>query len=136
LIRTLYTKLLNNPSQYGFTDIKTSGGSFWQDVIHPKAKVHQYMAEDLQKFLLAQTPGTTPTGDPGTTVAPTTTIPEPTTTFIPPTTTDLPPTPTTTVAGPQQTHYGQCGGQGYNGPTTCESPYTCKYSNQYYSQCL
>jgi len=56
LLRTLYSKLLDNPSQYGFTDIKTSGGSFWQDVIHPKAKVHQYMAEDLQKFLISQTP--------------------------------------------------------------------------------
>ncbi|AEO60934.1 glycoside hydrolase family 62 protein [Thermothelomyces thermophilus ATCC 42464] len=32
--------------------------------------------------------------------------------------------------------YGQCGGQGYTGPTTCESPYTCKYQNDWYSQCL
>ena len=31
--------------------------------------------------------------------------------------------------------YGQCGGQGYNGPTCCSSG-TCKASNQYYSQCL
>jgi cellulose 1,4-beta-cellobiosidase len=34
------------------------------------------------------------------------------------------------------THWGQCGGIGYTGPTTCESPYTCKYSNDWYSQCL
>ncbi|KAH9483357.1 Xyloglucan-specific endo-beta-1,4-glucanase A [Psilocybe cubensis] len=32
--------------------------------------------------------------------------------------------------------YGQCGGTGYSGPTACASPYTCTYSNPYYSQCL
>jgi cellulase len=31
--------------------------------------------------------------------------------------------------------YGQCGGQGYTGPTTCAQG-TCKYSNDWYSQCL
>ncbi|KAH8816364.1 putative endo-beta-1,4-glucanase D [Xylogone sp. PMI_703] len=31
--------------------------------------------------------------------------------------------------------YGQCGGQGWTGPTTCAQG-TCKVSNQYYSQCL
>ena len=30
---------------------------------------------------------------------------------------------------------GQCGGQGYSGPTTCAQG-TCKVSNQWYSQCL
>ncbi|KAF5312248.1 hypothetical protein D9619_002760 [Psilocybe cf. subviscida] len=33
-------------------------------------------------------------------------------------------------------HYGQCGGIGWTGPTTCASPYTCKVSNAYFSQCL
>ncbi|KAG8928755.1 hypothetical protein FRC02_006502 [Tulasnella sp. 418] len=32
--------------------------------------------------------------------------------------------------------YGQCGGNGYTGPTTCASPYTCVKSNDWYSQCL
>jgi endo-1,4-beta-xylanase len=32
--------------------------------------------------------------------------------------------------------YGQCGGNGFTGCTTCVSPYTCKYSNDWYSQCL
>lgn len=32
--------------------------------------------------------------------------------------------------------YGQCGGIGYSGATTCVSPYTCTVSNAYYSQCL
>jgi hypothetical protein len=31
--------------------------------------------------------------------------------------------------------YGQCGGSGYTGCTTCASG-TCKYSNEWYSQCL
>ncbi|PVF92426.1 hypothetical protein CPB86DRAFT_819649 [Serendipita vermifera] len=45
------------------------------------------------------------------------------------------PTTTSTANGSGQTLYGQCGGQGYTGPTTCASG-TCKYSSQYYSQCL
>ncbi|CAG7853262.1 Endo-1,4-beta-xylanase xynf11a Short=Xylanase xynf11a; AltName: Full=1,4-beta-D-xylan xylanohydrolase xynf11a; Flags: Precursor [Serendipita indica DSM 11827] len=32
--------------------------------------------------------------------------------------------------------WGQCGGQGYSGPTCCQSGSTCKYSNAWYSQCL
>jgi len=32
--------------------------------------------------------------------------------------------------------WGQCGGQGWTGPTCCASGSTCKSSNQYYSQCL
>ena len=32
--------------------------------------------------------------------------------------------------------YGQCGGTGYTGSTTCASGSTCTYSSQYYSQCL
>ncbi|TFK18873.1 hypothetical protein FA15DRAFT_602480 [Coprinopsis marcescibilis] len=32
--------------------------------------------------------------------------------------------------------FGQCGGQGYTGPTQCATPFTCQVTNQYYSQCL
>ncbi|CAE6514683.1 unnamed protein product [Rhizoctonia solani] len=32
--------------------------------------------------------------------------------------------------------YGQCGGTGWTGETTCASGATCVYSNEYYSQCL
>ncbi|KAL2132056.1 hypothetical protein VTI74DRAFT_4258 [Chaetomium olivicolor] len=32
--------------------------------------------------------------------------------------------------------YAQCGGNGFTGCTTCAAPYTCKYSNDWYSQCL
>ncbi|KAI0156361.1 glycosyl hydrolase family 61-domain-containing protein [Xylariaceae sp. FL1272] len=34
-----------------------------------------------------------------------------------------------------QSLYGQCGGLGWTGPTTCASG-TCTYANEYYSQCL
>ncbi|CAE6443074.1 unnamed protein product [Rhizoctonia solani] len=52
------------------------------------------------------------------------------------------PSGTTTSAAPTSTSpsgsvplYGQCGGIGYTGPTTCASG-TCKVTNEYYSQCL
>jgi len=49
-----------------------------------------------------------------------------------------PGTPTTTSSAPSatQTKYGQCGGIGYSGPTTCASGSSCKSSSPYYSQCL
>jgi O-glycosyl hydrolase len=56
------------------------------------------------------------------------------------TTTSAGPTRTTTSSGSTGTgvaqHWGQCGGQGWTGPTVCASPYTCQVSNAYYSQCL
>ncbi|KAG8916704.1 hypothetical protein FRC00_014498 [Tulasnella sp. 408] len=45
-------------------------------------------------------------------------------------------TSTTTASGAQASHYAQCGGSGWTGPTTCVSPYVCTYSNEWYSQCL
>ncbi|KAI1322542.1 cutinase-domain-containing protein [Xylariaceae sp. FL0255] len=45
--------------------------------------------------------------------------------------------PTTSPTGSGTVaEYGQCGGIGYTGPTTCVSPYTCKEASAYYSQCL
>ncbi|KAF8655053.1 hypothetical protein AX16_003254 [Volvariella volvacea WC 439] len=32
--------------------------------------------------------------------------------------------------------WGQCGGQGWTGPTTCVSGWVCTYVNDWYSQCL
>lgn len=56
------------------------------------------------------------------------------------------PTPTTTTTGSTPTggddggekaqHWGQCGGNGWTGPTQCISPYTCQKLNDWYSQCL
>jgi mannan endo-1,4-beta-mannosidase len=59
-----------------------------------------------------------------------------------PATTVVSPTPTATAtptstapASPGQTHWGQCGGQGWSGPTVCLSPLTCVVLGQWYSQC-
>ncbi|KAK0104136.1 Endoglucanase EG-II [Cadophora gregata f. sp. sojae] len=41
-----------------------------------------------------------------------------------------------TAVSAQQTPYGQCGGIGWSGATTCTAGWTCKYGNEYYSQCL
>ncbi|KAF8848829.1 hypothetical protein BDZ45DRAFT_774535, partial [Acephala macrosclerotiorum] len=38
--------------------------------------------------------------------------------------------------GCQAKHWDQCGGKNWNGCTVCASPYQCKFSNDYYSQCL
>ncbi|KAK4044112.1 glycoside hydrolase [Parachaetomium inaequale] len=53
-----------------------------------------------------------------------------------PTTTTAPSTPSGGGGTGTAKHYEQCGGQGYSGPTACESPYKCTFSNQWYSQCL
>ncbi|KAF8755045.1 Glycoside Hydrolase Family 61 [Rhizoctonia solani] len=43
--------------------------------------------------------------------------------------------PTTTATGPLIPKYGQCGGQGWTGGTTCVAGSTCSKLNDYYSQC-
>jgi len=53
-------------------------------------------------------------------------------------------TTTTTAGGSGSTgtsggtvpEWGQCGGLTYTGPKTCVSPFVCRVSNAYYSQCL
>ncbi len=69
----------------------------------------------------------------------------PTTSAAPTTTSAVKTSTTSTSAKPTTTSggstggtvglYGQCGGIGYTGPTTCSSG-TCKVSNDWYSQCL
>ncbi|KAG8984630.1 Exoglucanase 1 [Tulasnella sp. JGI-2019a] len=80
--------------------------------------------------------GSTYTGDPY--VAPGGTVPPSSGSSGPTGPTGTTTTTTSTSAAPAatQTHYGQCGGIGYSGPTTCASGTTCKYGNDYYSQCL
>ncbi|KFZ12286.1 hypothetical protein V502_07166 [Pseudogymnoascus sp. VKM F-4520 (FW-2644)] len=48
-------------------------------------------------------------------------------------TTSTPPTATNVATAPK---YGQCGGNGWTGPTVCAAGSTCKVSNEWYSQCL
>ncbi|KAJ4147571.1 hypothetical protein LMH87_002083 [Akanthomyces muscarius] len=47
-------------------------------------------------------------------------------------TSSSPPGSSPTGSVPQ---WGQCGGQGYNGPTGCQAPYTCKKSSEWWSSC-
>ncbi|KAH6626516.1 carbohydrate-binding module family 1 protein [Chaetomium sp. MPI-SDFR-AT-0129] len=70
-------------------------------------------------------------GTPGTTLTTSTTKAPGTTTTKPPATTTTATTPTCTAA-----QWSQCDGIGYTGCKTCAAPYTCKYSSDYYSQCL
>ncbi|KAK3320429.1 hypothetical protein B0T19DRAFT_240588 [Cercophora scortea] len=51
-------------------------------------------------------------------------------------TTSSAPAATTTASGCTAARYAQCGGNGFSGCTTCASGSTCKYSNDWYSQCL
>ncbi|KAJ7263938.1 GMC oxidoreductase-domain-containing protein [Mycena rebaudengoi] len=84
------------------------------------------IAEKAADLIKARAP---PGGDPGTTSST-----PPTSTPI--STTSQPPTTTTTAPVPTQTHWGQCGGQDYVGPTVCQSPFTCQVLNPFYFQCL
>ncbi|KAJ5272925.1 hypothetical protein N7478_008050 [Penicillium angulare] len=45
-------------------------------------------------------------------------------------------TATSTGSSSGAQRYGQCGGSGWTGATTCVSGYTCTYFNDWYSQCL
>lgn len=60
----------------------------------------------------------------------TTTITMPSSTFTSYTTVTAPVPTGTTVP-----EYGQCGGLGYGGPTTCESPFVCTCSSAWWCQC-
>jgi cellulase len=63
-------------------------------------------------------------------------LPLTTTTTSGSTTTSQTITTTTTPSGRAQSHWGQCGGNGWTGPTVCASPFTCQVQNAWYSQCL
>ncbi|KZV93151.1 hypothetical protein EXIGLDRAFT_768376 [Exidia glandulosa HHB12029] len=52
------------------------------------------------------------------------------------TTTTTTSTTTSSAAGPQQTKWGQCGGNGWTGPTICVAGSTCTKQNEWYSQCI
>ncbi|KAK6517558.1 hypothetical protein TWF281_004208 [Arthrobotrys megalospora] len=78
---------------------------------------------------------TTRTTTPVTTTRTTTPVTT-TRTTTPVTTPSTTPSTTTTANAPAQSQWGQCGGVGWTGPTTCVSGTTCKVLNPYYSQCL
>ncbi|KAK2015653.1 family 10 glycosyl hydrolase [Colletotrichum eremochloae] len=70
------------------------------------------------------------------TVTPITTTTTTTTTPIAPVTTPTATAPGTSPTPSGAAHWGQCGGIGFTGPTTCVSPYTCVKVNDWYSQCI
>ncbi|KID66082.1 chitinase, partial [Metarhizium hybridum] len=74
--------------------------------------------------------GPTTTLPPGGTTTTTTTTTTATTTTTTTSSTTSPP-PTGTLV-PQ---WGQCGGEGYTGPTQCQPPYKCVYGGQWWSSC-
>ncbi len=58
---------------------------------------------------------------------------------VPTTTTIALPSTTAKISGgtgSSQSQFGQCGGNGYSGPTACAPPYACSTQNAYYAQCL
>ncbi|SPQ27187.1 1b90b30c-5168-4e91-890b-de3dbdb1dae1 [Thermothielavioides terrestris] len=59
-----------------------------------------------------------------------------TTTKVSSSTTTSTATPTSSAGGGcTASQWAQCGGINYSGCTTCAAPYTCKYLNDWYSQC-
>ncbi|KAL6813614.1 carbohydrate-binding module family 1 protein [Trichoderma camerunense] len=72
-------------------------------------------------------------GNPPPSTSRTSTTPPPSTTLRTSTSSR---TTTSSAAGCTQTHWGQCGGNGYTGCKICTAGTTCQYSNDYYSQCL
>nr|AWM99285.1 glycoside hydrolase family 28 [Rhizophlyctis rosea] len=81
--------------------------------------------------------GSTTTTKAATTTAKTTTTTKAatSTTKAATTTTKAATTTTKSSSGSCAALYGQCGGSGFTGPTCCQSG-TCKYSNDWYSQCI
>lgn len=75
---------------------------------------------------------TTPVTPPTTTVKqPSVPTPTKPTTLVTVTKTPAAPTPTGTLVD----QWGQCGGQDYNGPKTCKSPYSCACTSTWWCQC-
>ena len=124
-----FSKILGNPSTPSQLASKYDGG----DHLHPNVAGYQYLAEQFPLSIFKASPASTAAPQPTTNEPlPTTVAPTPTLIVDPP---PLSTTSTTTAPGSLQSHYGQCGGQGWNGKTICESPYICTVVNQYYSCC-
>lgn len=50
----LFTKVLDNPEEYGFQDAYSNGRSdkyIWMDYLHPTSAMHKVIAADVAKFL-------------------------------------------------------------------------------------
>ncbi|KAK0634403.1 hypothetical protein B0T17DRAFT_485864 [Bombardia bombarda] len=76
---------------------------------------------------ISQTPTSTPTSTP--TLSPSTLVTSTTKSHSAPVS-------STSAASCSVAQYAQCGGNGFSGCKSCAAPYTCKFSNDWYSQCL
>ncbi|KUL83279.1 hypothetical protein ZTR_09150 [Talaromyces verruculosus] len=88
------------------------------DAIHPNSKGDQFIAGQIGPKLI-QLIKDVSTGTTSST-----------------STSSTSPTSMSGGSGTGAAHWGQCGGIGWNGATTCVSPYTCQQINPYYYQCL
>jgi len=119
------------------------------DGVHPNDAGNTILANDwfapLSSAIVSvggQAPATTTAGSTTSTKLPTSTSSTLSTTII--STSSKPITSTSTSSSSKASStstsvspiYGQCGGQGWSGPTACASGSTCTYSNAWYSQCL
>ncbi|TFK33506.1 hypothetical protein BDQ12DRAFT_715805 [Crucibulum laeve] len=124
LLGSGYTAIVGNPSNPSQLAQQHDSGNG----LHPNVTGYQAIANQFPLDLLTGSapPSSTTSSSPPTS----------TTSSAPPVTTTTSTPPATTSPTAQATHYAQCGGKGYTGPTVCQSPWTCKVSNKYYSQCL
>ena len=133
----------NSPNAYvAFSDIKWGpiNSTFaWQNVINPDDGTVTPPVSTTRGPVTSTTTRTTTRAPTTTPVVPTTTR---TTTRGVVTTTTRTTTTTTTrttsASGGSGTSpkWGQCGGNGWTGPTACAAGSTCTFSNPWYSQCL
>jgi len=106
-----------------------------RDGLHPNAAGDAIIASRIYPVLLNQIKSALGSGSTPTSTAPVTTT---TTSGSPVTTTTNSPATTSQSnpgTGGGASAWGQCGGNGWTGPTSCASG-TCTYSNAYYSQCI
>jgi len=131
------SKFNNLGPAYGFN-------TTWNFFLGYRAGIFNYATSStggsvtVQEFQLDTGSGTAPSPVPGGGSSTTATSSTGTTTTSSTTTTTTTTSTSTTSAptgGSCSALYGQCGGSGYSGPTCCSSG-TCKYSNDWYSQCL
>jgi len=131
-----------NPSAYIMTAAEAASARILALALNSKAGANNPSSSSskssttMSKTTTTSSKTTTTSSKLTTTSSKVTTTTSKLTTTTSKTTTTTTTTKTTTTSGPQQTHYGQCAGNGWTGPTVCQSPYNCQYSNPYYSQCL
>ncbi|KAJ3122408.1 hypothetical protein HK098_002894 [Nowakowskiella sp. JEL0407] len=134
-----------NTKVYGTDNLFVVDASIFPGMVtgNPTAAILSAAEQAAMKILAlgSSTSSTTTSASPKTTTTTTTAVRSPTTTSVrvSPTTTTVrtsaSPSPSP-VAGNCVAKYGQCGGLSYTGSTICCSGSTCKYSNDWYSQCL